>query len=146
MGCGGSKGSSGNGGALNPGRKSDVLITSRDIEGKSMRINGRGSFRSCQGDSKEVEGIFIIAEELEEKGEGMAFNECSTDGYLLPGREEEVDVAAGGEDGEYYSPVHEFLRKSGDVDDDDEDDDDVSDSVTRDISEDATIRKDELKW
>lgn len=141
MGCGGSKGSSANGGALHPGRKSDVLITSRNVEGKSMRINGRGSFRSCQGDSKEVEGIFIIAEELEEKGEVMAFKECSTDGYLLSGREEEeVDVAPGGEDGEYYSPVHEFLRKSGDVDDDDDDD-----SVTRDISEDATIRKDELK-
>lgn len=115
-----------------------MLITSRNIEGKHMQINGGGSFRSCQGDNKEVEDIFIIVEELEEKGEGIAFKECSTGGYLLPEEDEkEVDVVAGGEDGEYYSPVREFLGKSGDVDDDDD--------VTRDISEDATIRKDELK-
>lgn len=142
MGCGGSKGGSVNGGALRPGRKSDGLITSRNNEGNLMQINGGGGFRSCQGDSKDVEGIVVIAEELEEKGEGIAFKECATDGYLLPRREEkEVDVVAGGEDGEYYSPVHEFLRKIGD--DAADDDDDVS--VTRDISEDATVRKDELK-
>lgn len=142
MGCGGSKGGSVNGGALSPGRKSVLLITSRNNEGKRMQINGGGSFRSCQGDSKEVEGIFVIAEE---KSEGIAFEECATDGYLLPRREEkEVDVVAGGEDGEYYSPVHELLRKSGD-DVGDDDGGDVSDSVTREISEDATVRKDELK-
>lgn len=142
MGCGGSKGGSANGGALSPGRKSDVLITSKNDEGNHMQINGGGSFRSCQGGSKDVEGIFVIAEELEEKGGGIAFKECATVGYLLPRREEKVDVVAGGEDGEYYSPVHEFLRKIGD---DADDDDDVSDSVTRDISEVATVRRDELK-
>lgn len=144
MGCGGSKGSSANGGARSPGRKSDVLITNKNIEGKNMQINGGGSFRSCRGDSKEVEGIFIIGEELEKKGEGMAFEECSTDGYLSPTKDKkEVDVVAGGEDGEYYSPVHEFLHKSGQVVDDD--DVVVSNSVTRDISEDATIWQNELK-